>query len=68
MFRVVWIDEIEIVVEGATIRATATSGGDRSEYRMARSRFRAYIERAIRQLDECDACDRCQIICWPGAG
>lgn len=59
---VTWIDDIEIAVEGPTIRATAISGGVRSDYRMGRATFRAYIERAIRQLNEADEAERCQIL------
>lgn len=60
--RVTWVDDIDIVVEGAVILATAHSGGQRSDYRMGRAKFRDYVERAIRRLDEADEADRCRVL------
>lgn len=66
--RCVWIDDIDIEIEGPVVRAVAVSDGSRNSYRMARSAFRAYVERAIRQLDEADERDRCQILAFRQAG
>jgi hypothetical protein len=60
--QVTWIDDIDIEVEGAVILATAHSGCGARQYRMSRATFREYIERAIRQLDEADERDRCQVL------